>query len=66
MEDWMEKQIWSITHLLDQNGNILDLNEFNTKYNIDCSIEVYKNVTNIPRILIQLIKNNILSMPTPS
>ena len=59
MEDWMEKQIWSITHLLDNNGNILDLNEFNTKYNINCSIEVYTKVTqNIPRILIQSILKN--------
>lgn len=63
----MEKQIRSITHLLDENGNILDLNEFNAKYNIDRSIEVYKKVTqNFPRILIQSIKNNILNMPTLS
>ncbi len=28
MEDWMEKQIWSIVHLIDRNGNVLKLDEF--------------------------------------
>ncbi len=66
MEDWMEKQIWSIVRIMDGSGNILELDEFNTQYNTDCSIETYKKVTqNIPSALIQLIKNNLLNITIP-
>ncbi len=42
MEDWMKKyEIWSIVHLMDGNGNILKLVEFNNTYNSDCSIKNY-------------------------
>lgn len=32
MEDWMEKQIWPIVHLMDENGDILQFDEFKTWY----------------------------------
>lgn len=35
MEDLMNKHIWSIMHLLDENGNILKLDEFNHLYSLD-------------------------------
>lgn len=47
MEDWMTKQIWSIIHLMDENGNVLELKDFNTKYSISCSIEIYEKVSKI-------------------
>lgn len=60
MDDWMKKQIWSIMHLMDDNGNILQLEEFSNKYNLDCSVKDYFKVTqNIPAVLIQVIKNNL-------
>lgn len=66
MEDWMVKQIWSITHLMDGTGEILVLDDFNAKYNTNCSIEIYKKVTqNIPKVLLHSIKN-MLNIPTPN
>ena len=66
MKDWMEKQIWSVVHIMAASGNILDLEEFNTKYNTDCSIESYRKVTqNIPSALIQSVKNSLLNITTP-
>lgn len=28
MDDWMEKQIWSVSHLMDNSGNILNVTAF--------------------------------------
>lgn len=65
-DDWMKKQIWSLMHLMDDNGYILQLEEFNNKYNLDCSVKDYFRVTqNIPAVLIQFIKNNLDNTPTP-
>lgn len=39
---------------------------FNSKYNINCSIVDYNKVTqNIPKVLIQAIKNNIMNIASP-
>ena len=32
MEAWMTKQIWSVIDIMDGNGNILELNDCNSKY----------------------------------
>ena len=37
----MTKQIWSVIHIMDGNGNILKLNDLNAKYNTSCSNEIY-------------------------
>lgn len=66
MEDWMMKLICSIVHIMDGNGNILQLKDFNAKYKFNCSNEIYRKVIqNIPKVLIQSMKNNILNLPTP-
>ena len=39
MENWMSKQIWSIVHLMDGNGTKLKLDEFNKKFNLNCSVK---------------------------
>lgn len=65
MEAWFEKGIWSIVHLMDDQGNILELKEFNNRYNIECSIEVYKKVPhNIPGAFIQIVKNSLRTAGT--
>jgi len=51
MEDWMTKQIWSVIHIMDGKGNILELNDFNAKYSMSCSSEVTQNIR---RVFIQL------------
>ncbi|XP_013880610.1 uncharacterized protein LOC106529676 [Austrofundulus limnaeus] len=66
MEEWWHKQIWSITRLLDDNGNVFNLEEFNCKYGIDClKKNCEKVVRNIPEVLIQLIKNNLSNSSSP-
>ncbi len=49
-----------------ENGNILKLEEFNEKYNLNCSFKNYtKVIQNIPTALIQLIQNNLENNLTP-
>ena len=63
----MTKQIWSVLHIMDGNGNILELNDFNAKYSTSCSNEIHKNVSqNVPKFFLQSIKNNFLNIPTPN
>lgn len=60
MENWMEKVIWSIVHLMVNHANVLELEEFNNRHNIDCFIKEYKKVThNIPSAFIQIVKNRL-------
>ena len=67
MEDWMTKQIWSVIYIMDGNGNILELNDFNAKYNTSCSSGIYEKVSqNVPKALLQSIRNNIWNIPTPN
>lgn len=41
----------------------IEVDEFNTKYNTDCSIKTFTQ--NIPNVLIQSMKNNLLNITTP-
>uniref|UniRef100_A0A8C6K9W5 Reverse transcriptase domain-containing protein n=1 Tax=Nothobranchius furzeri TaxID=105023 RepID=A0A8C6K9W5_NOTFU len=67
VEEWMTKQIWSVTHIIDENGDILELNRLNEKYNMSCSLELYKKVSqNIPTVLVNTVKNNFSNMQTPN
>lgn len=64
MEDWMEKQIWSITHLMDDQGNLYAFEDFRNKYNIIGTKKDYdKIIKKIPDAFIQLIKNNYETKP---
>lgn len=50
----MEKDIWSIVHLMDNYCNFLELEEFNNRHKVASSIEDYKKVIqSIPSALIQ-------------
>ena len=52
---------------MDRNENILELNDFNAKYNMSCSNEINKKVSqNVPEVFLQSIKNNILNIPIPN
>lgn len=42
LKDWMEKGIWAITHLMDENGNVLSYIDFNTKFSLDCSYKQHQ------------------------
>ena len=56
-KEWMEKGIWSICHLLDNNGDILTYNSFIVKYNLVCTEKQYKVVIKaIPQAMILLTK----------
>ena len=66
MENWMEKQVWSLMHQMDENDNILKWEEFNVRYNLNFSSENYIKVTkNLPAALVQLLKNNLDNIPMP-
>ncbi len=58
MKDWMKTQLWSIMHLIDKNGNLLELDEFNAKYYQIYTVKNMKVTLNIP-VVLQSIKNNL-------
>ncbi len=36
-QDWMDKGVWSIVHVMDGDGNVLIYDDFCVKYNIICT-----------------------------
>ncbi len=57
LKEWYNRGIWSILHLMDDRGNILDFTEFSNKYNLICSQKEYNDVVNaIPQALVNTIK----------
>nr|XP_054602977.1 uncharacterized protein LOC129164962 isoform X1 [Nothobranchius furzeri] len=60
VKSWMDRGIWSVTHILDENGNTLSLKNFNLKYDVDISENEYnKVIKNIPSALVHLVKASI-------
>lgn len=58
MEKWMERNIWSISHLLDDNGNMYAYDDFSRKYNLFCTKSDYeKRIKRTPKEFVQLVKN---------
>ncbi len=39
-QDWMDKGVWSIVHIMDGNGNVLGSDDFCEKYNF-CTQDIY-------------------------
>lgn len=63
-KEWKENGIWSVQHLMDGRGNILDFNDFSHKYNIECSRNDYWAVIKaIPQALICMIKGTLMYIP---
>ncbi|KAF7650888.1 hypothetical protein LDENG_00119260 [Lucifuga dentata] len=64
-KNWMEKEIWSVIHLVDRSGDLLSYNNFCLKYNLVCNRSEFKSITKaIPKSILNLIKG-ILTNPTP-
>lgn len=59
-KEWADQGIWSIRHLIDNRGNILDLIAFNNKYNLNCTQDKYNKVIKaIPRAILINIKGSL-------
>ena len=57
LQNWLEKGVWSVLHLLDHTGNILTFENFSTKYNI-LNKRQYKLVINaIPQTVLLMASN---------
>ena len=61
MEDWMKKLIWSVIHIMDGNGKNLMLNIIWV-----APVSSIGKLHRISQVFIQLIKSNILNIPTPN
>uniref|UniRef100_A0A1A7XB67 Reverse transcriptase domain-containing protein n=2 Tax=Iconisemion striatum TaxID=60296 RepID=A0A1A7XB67_9TELE len=60
-KDWDDQGIWSILHLMDDNGNLLNFVDFTQKYAITCTIKQYTDVINaIPPAIICSLKGFLL------
>lgn len=60
-KEWRENGIWSVQHLMDGRGNILDFDDH--KYNIECSRNDYwAGIKAIPQALICRIKGTLMYM----
>ncbi|KAI2663184.1 (S)-phenoxypropionate/alpha-ketoglutarate-dioxygenase [Labeo rohita] len=56
-QDWMDKGVWSIVHIMDGCGNFLSYDDFCVKYNIICTQKLYASLLKAgPAGLVQLIK----------
>lgn len=68
-KDWMEKGVWAVIHLMDEDGNMLSSDNFKTKNNFECSYRQYSVVIKaIPVALRNLIKGILQYssvIPTP-
>uniref|UniRef100_A0A3P9IPY3 Reverse transcriptase domain-containing protein n=1 Tax=Oryzias latipes TaxID=8090 RepID=A0A3P9IPY3_ORYLA len=61
-QNWFDHKILFVRDILDSNGEILQLRDFKSKYDIECTTkEFQKTCRAIPIALIHLIKNTILS-----
>ena len=64
--EWMEKNIWSVTHLLDESGRVLPFDEFCAKFNFQCNRNQFdKVIKSIPIAFLQMVKNTFPYMATP-
>lgn len=60
IDEWWQKGIWSLTHLVDNVGNILSHVAFCGKYNISCSSKMYeKIIKNIPLQMLKLVSEHL-------
>ncbi len=63
-QDWMDKGVWSIVHIMDGNGNFLGYDDFCEKYNIICMQDLYVSLLKaVPAGLVQLIKGALYYSP---
>ncbi len=58
-QNWLEKGIWSVIHLLDNTGNILPFADFSVKFDINDRKQYNNVVKAIPRTVI-VMSNNLL------
>lgn len=61
-KDWFEKNIWSIADLMDNNGNLLDYEQFCTKHSFNPPVLDFIRLHNaLPREFVSYEKYNDLS-----
>ena len=63
VQEWQEKGIWSILHLLDDSGHFLSFQTLQNKYNLNCDLKKYQTVLKaLPQAFVALAKT---SRPLP-
>ncbi len=63
IRDWWERGVWSIVHLLGNDGYFMDHSTFCGKYNIHCDYKQYNRVLNyIPKAFVLLVSNTVPSV----
>jgi len=67
LQDWMDKNIWSVTHFLDEQGNWLTFENFSLKYDLNCTRAQFNKVSKaIPaqiKLLVQNIRSDNINLP---
>ncbi len=67
VSEWMERNIWSVTHLLDEISRVLPFDEFCAKFNFQYNRNQYdKVIKSIPTAFLQMVKNTFPYMAAPS
>ncbi|XP_013856001.1 uncharacterized protein LOC106511813 [Austrofundulus limnaeus] len=69
LQNWLDKDIWSVMHLIDRTGNILKFEDFYSKFNINDKKQYKKVVNAIPQAIITIASNldtNIADLKLPS
>lgn len=64
-KDWMDHGIWTVLHLLDNDGNVLSYNKFIDNYGLSCTQNKFiKVVKAIPPAMIQMAKASLTYSPS--
>ncbi len=62
--DWLEKGVWSVLHLMNEDGRLLSFSDFCSKYILRCERKQFERVLNaIPKSLINLVQNTFVNIP---
>ncbi|XP_049904321.1 uncharacterized protein LOC126392755 isoform X1 [Epinephelus moara] len=60
-DDWVERGILSILHLMDSRGNFLDYDDFVNKFNLKCTKQQHSVVIKaIPQAMVNMVKGMLL------
>lgn len=65
-QNWLEKGVWSVMHLLDNTGNILPFEDFCSKFNLNDRGQYNNIIKVIPQSVIVMSYNLFQNNVTPN
>ncbi len=61
--DWLEKGVWPVLRLMNEDGSLLSFSDFCSKYSLCCELKQFERVLNaIPKSCINLVQNTFVNI----